>query len=43
MKVMTRIGRVHLQVKGRSFDKFLLLAGKAAKAVGEGIGDAEFH
>ena len=37
------IGRVELQVEGRRLDGLLLVAGQAGEAVGEGVGDAEFH
>ena len=37
------IGRVELQVESRRLDGFLLVAGQAAKTVGEGVGDAEVH
>ena len=32
-----------LQVEGRRLDGLLLVAGQAGEAVGEGVGDAEFH
>jgi hypothetical protein len=37
------IGRVELQVEGRGLDRALLVAGEARQAIGEGVGDAEFH
>ena len=37
------IGRVELQVERRRLDGFLLVAGQSGEAVGEGVGDAEFH
>ncbi len=37
------IGRVELQIERRRLDGFLLVAGQAGKAVGEGIGDAKVH
>ena len=37
------IGRVELQVERRRLDGLLLVAGQSGEAVGEGVGDAEFH
>jgi len=37
------IGRVHLEVESRGLDRFLLLPGELRKALGKGIGNAEFH
>ena len=36
-------GRAHLQIERRRLGGPLLLAGELGEAVGEGIGDAEFH
>ncbi len=36
-------GGIHLQVEGGHLHRLLLLAGQAAEAVGEGVGDAEVH
>ena len=38
-----RTGGIHLQIKGRGLDGFLLVTGQPCEAVGEGIGDAEVH
>ena len=43
MELHPRIRRVHLEVERRRLDRLLFLACKAREAVGEGIGDAEFH
>ena len=43
VELHARVGRVHLQVKGRGLDGLLLLAGQSGEAVGKGVGDAEFH
>jgi hypothetical protein len=37
------VGRVELQVEGRGLGRSLLVAGQARQAIGEGVGDAEFH
>ena len=34
---------IELQVKGCSFNDFLLLAGQLCQAISEGVSDAEFH
>lgn len=39
----TRVGQVHLQIECCGFDRPLRLASELAKAIGEGIGDAEMH
>jgi hypothetical protein len=41
--LQARLGRVHLEIEGGGLDGFLLVAGKARQAVGEGVGDQEFH
>ena len=38
-----RLCRVHLQVEGGDFHRFLLLAGEPRQAIRERVGDAEFH
>ena len=43
VELHARVGRVHLQVEGRGLDGLLLVAGQPGEAVGEGVGDAEFH
>ena len=37
------IGGIELQVERRCLDRLLLVAGEASEAIGEGIGDPEFH
>ncbi|KFB73003.1 MAG: hypothetical protein AW09_001778 [Candidatus Accumulibacter phosphatis] len=37
------VGRVELQVEGRGLDRSLLVAAQARQAIGEGVGNAEFH
>ena len=37
------IGGIELQVERRRLDGLLLVAGQSSEAVGEGVGDAEFH
>jgi len=34
---------VELQVECGRFDRLLLIAGQSCEAVGEGVGDVEFH
>ena len=41
MEAEARPRWIHLQVKGRGLDGFLLVAGQPRKAVGERVGDAE--
>ena len=41
MKTHSRIGRVHLKVKGRGLDSLLLLASQSGKAVGKSVCDTE--
>ncbi len=43
VEAQPRTCRIHLQVEGRRFDGFLLVASEAGEAVGERVGDAEFH
>ena len=43
MEPQARASRVELEVKGSCFGGFLLLAGQLGKAVGECVGDTEFH
>ena len=43
MKSHSRIRWVQLQVESRRFDRLLFLAVQLRKAVGECVGDAEFH
>ena len=38
-----RVGWIYLEVGGRGLDGFLLFPGQASEAVGEGVGDAQFH
>ena len=42
-KLQAGMRRVELQVEGRRLDGLLLVAGQAGEAVGERVGDAEFH
>ena len=37
------IGRIDLQIERGGLHGFLLVAGEASEAVGEGVGDAEIH
>lgn len=37
------MGRIELQVKGRCLGRLLFLGAQSGQAVGEGVGDAEFH
>jgi hypothetical protein len=39
----SRCGRIHLQVEGGGFHRLLLLGRQPRQAVGERVGDAEFH
>lgn len=43
VELHSRIGRAHLQIKRRRLDGLLLVTGQPGEAVGERIGDAEFH
>lgn len=43
VKAHAGVGRVYLQIEGRGLDHLLLFAGQLGEAVGEGVGDAEFH
>lgn len=43
VKTHPRAGRVQLQIERGGLDGLLLLAGQARQAIGEGVGDAEFH
>ena len=43
VEVHSRVCRVQLQIKGCGLHRFLLVAGEAAEAVGEGVGDSEVH
>ena len=43
VKAHPRTRGIHLQVKGRRLNSFLLVAGQAREAVGESVGDAEIH
>src|SRR5665213_1289305 len=43
MKAHAGTGRIDLQVKGRRFDRLLLVAGEASKTISECVGDTEFH
>ena len=42
-KLIPGLAGFDLQVKGGRLDGLLLLAGQSGEAVGEGVGDAEFH
>ena len=43
MKLQPRLRRVHLQIHRSDLRGLLLVAGQLRKAVGESVGDAEFH
>src|SRR5262249_19184957 len=43
VELKTGLSGVGLDVEGRGFHGFLLVAGQAGEAVGKSIGDAEFH
>jgi len=43
MELKAGLGRVHLEIERSGLDGFLFVAGEAREAVGECIGDAEFH
>jgi hypothetical protein len=43
MEMQTRDRRIELQIECRRLDRFLLRPGQPREAVGEGVGDAEFH
>lgn len=43
VKFHARIGRVHLEIKGRGLHGLLLVAGEAGEAFGKGVGDEEVH
>jgi len=43
VKLEAGVGGIELQVEGRGFRGFLLVASETGQAFGEGIGDTEFH
>jgi hypothetical protein len=43
MKLHPRICRIHLEIEGRCLHGFLFVASELGEAVGECVGDAEFH
>jgi hypothetical protein len=43
VQLHARLRRVHLQVEGSDFDRFLLLAREPRQTLRERVGNAEFH
>ena len=43
VELQSRCRQIHLEVKGRGLDGFLLLSRETGEAIGEGVGDEEVH